>query len=61
MTNDKMIALPQFRKDSPHAAVNLDDLLMIFNSSKAVLRSQTENPTIMEIIEFSKTVALTVK
>jgi hypothetical protein len=61
MTEKRFKALLQFRKDYPHSAVNLDDLVMIFNASKAVLQSQTNAPTLMEIIAFSKVVVLTVE
>lgn len=60
--NDKLpISLLKFRKEYPQSPVNLDDLVMIFNASKAVLQSQNNTPTLLEIIEFSKTVVLTIE
>jgi hypothetical protein len=61
MAKETIRPLLQFRKDYPEAAVSLDNLLMIFNASKAVLQSQTKNPTMMEIIEFSKVVIKTLE
>jgi hypothetical protein len=61
MTEKRFKALLQFTKDYPHSNVNLDDLVMIFNASKAVLQSQAKTPTLMEIIAFSKVVVLTIQ
>lgn len=60
--NEKLpIALLKFRKEYPQSPVNLDDLVMIFKASKAVLQSQEVTPTLLEIIEFSKTVVFTIE
>jgi hypothetical protein len=60
MDEKLFMSLLQFRKDYPTSPVNLDDLVMILNASRAVLLSQSGTPpTLMEIIEFSKTIVWT--
>ncbi|SKD10117.1 hypothetical protein SAMN05660461_6017 [Chitinophaga ginsengisegetis] len=54
------VVLLEFRKNYPDAPINLDELTMYFEASKAVLMNQYESPTSNQIIEFAKVVVASV-
>lgn len=54
------VVMLEFRKNYPEAPINLDELKMYYEASKAVLKSQSEEPTVCQIIEFAKVVVASV-